>query len=172
MNIIMDADGLAFSKRRITLSTVGIVPFIQKCGEDIGVNLAISLHGANDKLRSSIMPINKQYPIKALMEAVKAYPGINKSRRITFEYVMLSGINDSDKDAKQLAELVKDTHAKVNLIPWNPWPGAEFKTSSQHRISSFAKILNTNGVFAIVRSPRGQDISAACGQLRTKSQDS
>ncbi|MDR0633063.1 MAG: 23S rRNA (adenine(2503)-C(2))-methyltransferase RlmN [Holosporales bacterium] len=167
LKIVMAPDGLAFSKRRITLSTAGVVPLIQRCGEELGVNLAISLHAANNKIRDSIMPINKQYPLEKLIEACRSYPGINQMRRLTFEYVMLSGVNDSDNDAKSLVRLVAGLPAKFNLIPWNPWPGASFQSSSQSRMDSFAKILMKAGYTAIVRIPRGRDISAACGQLRT-----
>ena len=168
LKIIMDQDGIAFSKRRITLSTSGVVPLIKRCGEELGVNLAISLHASNNKTRNKIMPINKEYPIEQLIEACKLYPGTNQSRKITFEYVMLDGINDSENDAKELAKLISGIPAKINLIPWNPWPGANFKTSSISKQESFARILIKAGYAAMIRSPRGQDISAACGQLKTK----
>jgi 23S rRNA (adenine2503-C2)-methyltransferase len=168
LKIIMDPDGLAFSKRRITLSTSGVAPFIKKCGEELGVNLAISLHASNNKLRDSLIPINKQFPLEVLIENAKNYPGINQAHRLTFEYVMLSEVNDSDKNAKEIIELIKEIPSKINLLPWNPWHGAPFKTSSKERLDAFAKILIKAGIYVTVRTPRGQDISAACGQLRSK----
>jgi 23S rRNA (adenine2503-C2)-methyltransferase len=167
IKIIMAEDGLAFSRRRITLSTAGVVPYIKRCGEELGVNLAISLHATNDKLRDYLMPINKQFPLSSLLDAVQKYPGINQSRRVTFEYVMLKGMNDSDKDARDLARLISGIPAKVNLIPWNYWPGATFQTSSRERIATFSEILTNCGVNNTVRQQRGVDILAACGQLRT-----
>lgn len=168
LKILMDPKGLALSKRRITLSTSGVVPAIVRCGEELGVNLAVSLHAPNDAIRDQIMPINKQFPIALLMEACRNYPGMNDARKITFEYVMLKGVNDADEHAKELARLIEGLPAKVNLIPWNPWPGAPFETSSEERIERFARILMRAGVVAVVRSTRGQDISAACGQLKTE----
>jgi 23S rRNA (adenine2503-C2)-methyltransferase len=167
IKILMAHDGLAFSKRRITLSTSGVVPYIKRCGEELGVNLAVSLHATNDKLRDSLMPINKQFPLKTLLEAVRNYPGINQSRRVTFEYVMLKDVNDSYKDARSLAALIGDIPSKVNLIPWNCWPGATFQTSSRERIIAFADVLADLGVDNTIRQQRGADILAACGQLRT-----
>lgn len=168
LKILMDPKGLAFSKRRITLSTSGVVPAIEKCGEELGVNLAISLHAPNDEIRNKIIPMNKQYNISQLIEVCKNYPGVNEARKITFEYVLLKDINDSEKNAKDLAKLIKDIPAKVNLIPWNPWPGASFETSSPSQIELFSKILMKEGIMAMIRSPRGQDILAACGQLKTE----
>jgi 23S rRNA (adenine2503-C2)-methyltransferase len=166
----MDGEGLSIGKRRITLSTSGVVPMIERCGEELGINLAISLHAATDELRSSIMPINNKYPLKDLMEACRNYPGLSNMRRITFEYVMLKGINDSDQDAEQLIPLLRDIPHKVNLIPFNPWPGSEYECSSNTRIDKFSKILIQAGVTATVRKPRGRDILAACGQLKSESQ--
>lgn len=168
LKILMDPKGLALSKRRITLSTSGVVPAIARCGEELGVNLAVSLHAPNDAIRDQLMPINKQFPIASLMEACRQYPGIHEARKMTFEYVMLKGINDADAQAKELVKLIGGLPAKVNLIPWNPWPGAPFETSSAERIERFARILMKSGVVAVVRSTRGQDISAACGQLKTE----
>ncbi len=143
---------------------------IEKCGEDLGVNLAISLHAVNDELRDVLVPINKKYPIKELLEACRNYPAANNARRITFEYVMLKGINDSDADAKALVKLLKGIHAKVNLIPFNPWPGAPYECSSRNRIRAFADIVNAAGFSSPVRATRGQDIFAACGQLKSDSE--
>lgn len=168
LKIVMDPDGLAFSKRRITLSTAGVVPLIKTCGEELGVNLAVSLHAPNDTIRSQIMPINRQFSIGPLMEACRQYPGLHEARKMTFEYVMLDGVNDSVENAKELARLIGDLPAKVNLIPWNPWPGAPFKTTPEAQIARFESTLQANGITAFVRSPRGQDIAAACGQLKTK----
>jgi 23S rRNA (adenine2503-C2)-methyltransferase len=170
LNIIMDPEGIAISKRRITLSTSGVVPMIERCGEELGVNLAISLHAVRDDLRNEIVPINKKYPIKMLLEACKNYPAAANSRRITFEYVMLKGVNDSDTDAHELVRLLSDIHAKVNLIPFNPWPGAPYECSSNNRIHKFAEILNDAGYSSPVRTPRGRDIFAACGQLKSDSE--
>ena len=155
LNIVMDGEGIAISKRRITLSTSGVVPEIERVGRDLGVNLAISLHAVRDDLRDELVPLNKKYPIAQLLEACKNYPAANNARRITFEYVMLKGVNDTDADAHELVRLLKDIHAKVNLIPWNPWPGAKYETSSRNRINAFAKIVN---------------IMAACGQLKSDSE--
>ncbi|NBO18774.1 MAG: 23S rRNA (adenine(2503)-C(2))-methyltransferase RlmN [Proteobacteria bacterium] len=170
LNIIMDGEGIAISKRKITLSTSGVVPMIKKVGEELGVNLAISLHAVRDELRDELVPLNKKYPIKELMEACRTYPAANNARRITFEYVMLKGVNDSDADARELVRLLKDVHAKVNLIPWNPWPGAKYETSTRERIAAFARIVNAAGYSSPVRATRGQDIYAACGQLKSDSE--
>lgn len=169
MKICMDEDGLAISRRRITLSTSGVVPQIVKCGEELGVNLAISLHAPTDEKRSAIMPINNKYPLSELLDACRNYPGASDVRKITFEYVMLKDVNDSDEDARTLAALLRGLHAKVNLIPFNKWPGGEFECSEQGRIASFAKILEKSGYEAPVRRPRGRDILAACGQLKSES---
>ena len=170
LNIIMDGEGIAISKRKITLSTSGVVPMIEKCGNELGVNLAISLHAVRDDLRDEIVPLNKKYPIAELLEACRNYPAANNARRITFEYVMLKGVNDSDADAHELVRLLSDIHAKVNLIPFNPWPGAPYECSSRTRIDSFARIVNDAGYSSPVRTPRGRDIFAACGQLKSDSE--
>jgi 23S rRNA (adenine2503-C2)-methyltransferase len=170
LNIIMDGEGIAISKRKITLSTSGVVPMIERCGKELGVNLAVSLHAVRDDLRDEIVPLNKKYPIAQLLEACRNYPAANNARRITFEYVMLKGVNDSDADARELVRLLVDIHAKVNLIPFNPWPGAPYECSSRNRISSFAQIVNDAGYSAPVRATRGQDIYAACGQLKSDSE--
>ncbi len=170
LKIIMDGDGIAISKRRITLSTSGVVPLIERCGAELGVGLAISLHAVTDELRDRIMPINKKYPLKELLAACRGYPGSSNARRITFEYVMLDGINDSPADAHQLVRLVKGIPAKFNLIPFNKWDGAEFNCSSGNAMNRFAAILNDAGYSAPIRTPRGRDILAACGQLKSASQ--
>lgn len=170
IKIIMDNEGIAISKRKITLSTSGVVPMIEKCGAELGVNLAISLHAVRDDLRNELVPLNKKYPIKELLESCRNYPGVSNARRITFEYVMLKGVNDTDADAKELCRLLQGIHAKVNLIPWNPWPGAKYETSSNNRIHAFARIVNAAGFSAPVRATRGQDIFAACGQLKSDSE--
>ena len=169
LKICMDVEGLSISKRRITLSTSGVVPLIEKCGEELNVNLAISLHACNDELRSEIMPINKKYPLESLMQACRSYP-LDKRRKITFEYVMLKGVNDSDADAHNLATLLGDIPAKVNLIPFNEWPGSGFVCSDMDRIEKFAKILRDKGLDSPIRKTRGDDILAACGQLKSASQ--
>lgn len=170
LKIIMDGEGIAISKRRITLSTSGVVPMIKKCGEELGVNLAISLHAVRDELRDVLVPLNKKYPLKELLAACREYPAASNARRITFEYVMLKGVNDSDADARELCRLLKGIHAKVNLIPWNPWPGATYETSSNNRIHAFARIMGDAGYSSPVRATRGQDILAACGQLKSDSE--
>ncbi|MBL6958195.1 MAG: 23S rRNA (adenine(2503)-C(2))-methyltransferase RlmN [Rhodospirillales bacterium] len=169
LHIIMDPEGIALSKRRITLSTSGVVPMMQRCGEEIGVNLAVSLHAATNELRDQLVPINRKYPIAELMKACRAYPGANNARRITFEYIMLKGINDSPADAHQLVRLVKGIPAKFNLIPYNSWPGSEFECSTGGAMKRFAEILNDNSLSAPIRVPRGRDIMAACGQLKSAS---
>ncbi len=169
MRICMDEDGLGISRRRITLSTSGVVPQIAQCGNELGVNLAISLHATTDELRSQIMPINNKYPLSELIDACKAYPGVSAVRRITFEYVMLRDVNDTDDDARRLVALLKDVHAKINLIPFNSWPGSGYECSTDERIQSFAAILENAGYAAPVRRPRGRDILAACGQLKSAS---
>lgn len=169
MKIALDSDGIAISRRRITLSTAGVVPMIERCGDELGVNLAISLHAVTDALRDEIVPLNRKYPIAELLAACRAYPGANSARRITFEYVMLDGINDSDKDAKALVKLLEGIPAKVNLIPFNPWPGVAYDCSPPERIDAFIKILHNAGLVAITRTPRGRDIMAACGQLKSAS---
>jgi 23S rRNA (adenine2503-C2)-methyltransferase len=169
LKIVMDGDGLGLSKRRITLSTSGVVPMMARAGEEIGVNLAVSLHAVTKEVRDEIVPINKKYGIEELLSACAAYPGANNARRITFEYVMLKGKNDSDADARELVRLLKayKLPAKVNLIPFNPWPGAPYECSTDERIRSFSNIVFEAGISAPVRTPRGRDIDAACGQLKT-----
>jgi 23S rRNA (adenine2503-C2)-methyltransferase len=169
LSIVMDGDGLALSKRRITLSTSGVVPMMARCGEEIGVNLAVSLHATNKEIRDEIVPLNRKYGIEELLEACAAYPGASNARRITFEYVMLKDKNDSDEHARELVELIKryKLPAKVNLIPFNPWPGAEYQTSTPERVRRFSEIVFEAGISAPVRTPRGRDIDAACGQLKT-----
>jgi len=169
LKICMDADGLAISKRRITLSTSGVVPQIRQCGEELNVNLAISLHAANDELRSKLMPINNKYPLSELLDACRNYPGVSDIRRITFEYVMLKDVNDTDEDARQLTKILAGIPCKINIIPFNIWPGSGFECSTEERISAFARILENAGYDAPVRKPRGRDILAACGQLKSAS---
>lgn len=170
LKIIMDSDGIGMSKRRITLSTSGIIPFIEKCGDELGVNLAISLHAVRDDLRNILVPINKKYPIKELLSACRRYaPTQNSFRKVTFEYVMLKGVNDSKQDAKELVRLIKDIPAKINLIPFNKWPGTEYERSDDKTIQEFARIVEEAGYMSPVRRPRGQDILAACGQLKSES---
>jgi len=170
LKIIMDGEGIALSKRRITLSTSGVVPLIERCGRELGVNLAVSLHSVNDELRDVLVPINKKYPLKELMLACRTYPGSSNARRITFEYVMLDGVNDSEADARKLLRLVKGIPAKFNLIPFNPWPGSAYECSKRETIQQFSQILLDGGYSAPIRVPRGRDIMAACGQLRSESE--
>jgi len=172
LKVVMDGDGLALSRRRITLSTSGVVPMMARCGEEIGVNLAVSLHAVTKEVRDEIVPINRKYGIEDLLGACAAYPGSSNSRRITFEYVMLKDKNDSDADARELVRLLKeyDLPAKVNLIPFNPWPGAPYECSTPERIRSFSNIVFAGGISAPIRTPRGRDIDAACGQLKTASE--
>ncbi len=170
MKIAMDPEGLAFSRRKITLSTSGVVPAMARCGAELGVNLAVSLHAVHDDVRDVIVPLNKKYPIAQLLDACRAYPGTHNARRITFEYVMLRGVNDSAEDARTLVGLLKDIPAKVNLIPFNAWPGAPYECSRPADIAAFSDILFAAGVSAPVRTPRGRDILAACGQLKSASQ--
>jgi 23S rRNA (adenine2503-C2)-methyltransferase len=169
LKLVMDGDGLALSRRRITLSTSGVVPLMVRAGAEIGVNLAVSLHAVTKEVRDEIVPINKKYGIEELLAACAAYPKASNARRITFEYVMLDGKNDSDDDARELVRLIKKhrLHAKVNLIPFNPWPGAPYECSSPERIRRFSEIVFEAGISAPVRTPRGRDIDAACGQLKT-----
>ena len=170
IDIICDVEGLSFGRRRITLSTSGVVPQIVRAGELTSSMLAISLHAANDELRSEIMPINKKYPLKELMDACRAYPGLSNSRRITFEYVMLKGMNDGPKHAKELINLLRGIPAKVNLIPFNPWPGSPYECSDWETIENFADQINAAGYASPIRTPRGRDILAACGQLKSESE--
>lgn len=169
LTIALDQDGIALSKRRITLSTAGVVPMMDRCGAEIGVNLAVSLHAVTDEIRDRIVPINKKYPIAELLAACRRYPGANNARRITFEYVMLDGVNDTDGDARLLVRLLDGIPAKLNLIPFNAWPGAPFTCSSDARIERFAQIVMDAGYASPVRTPRGRDIMAACGQLKSES---
>jgi 23S rRNA (adenine2503-C2)-methyltransferase len=168
--LFTDGDGLALSKRRVTLSTSGVVPMITEIGKETGVMLAISLHATNDPLRDELVPINKKYPLKELMEACRAYPSLSNARRITFEYVMLKGVNDSLEDAKNLVKLLKGIPAKINLIPFNKWPGSAYECSSWPQIEKFADFINDAGYASPIRTPRGRDILAACGQLKSESE--
>ncbi|MBI3673559.1 MAG: 23S rRNA (adenine(2503)-C(2))-methyltransferase RlmN, partial [Rhizobiales bacterium] len=170
MAVVSDGEGLSLSKRRITLSTSGVVPEIPRAGEEIGTMLAISLHATTDEIRNKLVPLNKKYPIKELLDACRAYPGLSNARRITFEYVMLKGVNDSLADAKRLVKLLAGIPAKVNLIPFNPWPGTQHECSDWEAIEAFAEVLNKAGYASPVRTPRGRDIMAACGQLKSESQ--
>jgi 23S rRNA (adenine2503-C2)-methyltransferase len=169
LKIIMDHEGLSVSRRKITLSTAGVVPMIARCGAELGVNLAISLHAVRDDLRDVLVPLNKKYPIAALLDACRSYPGSSNARRITFEYVMLKGVNDGPADARELVRLLAGIPAKVNLIPFNPWPDAPFECSSAAAIAAFGDIVNAAGYSSPVRTPRGRDILAACGQLKSDS---
>ncbi len=168
VQIIMDENGLNFSKRKITLSTSGIVPKIAECGQDLDINLAISLHATTDTVRSQIMPINKKYNLKQVLDACRNYAGVKNSRRITFEYIMIKDLNDTKEDATRLANLLKGIPAKINLIPFNPWPEAVFEPSSNNRVHLFSDYLNSLGYSAPIRKQRGEDILAACGQLLPK----
>jgi 23S rRNA (adenine2503-C2)-methyltransferase len=172
LKLVMDGDGLALSKRRITLSTSGVVPMMARAGAEIGVNLAVSLHAVTKEVRDEIVPINRKYGIEELLQACADYPGANNARRITFEYVMLRDKNDSDAEAHELVRLIKQYKlpAKVNLIPFNPWPGAPYDTSTPDRVRRFSDIIFEAGISAPVRTPRGRDIDAACGQLKTASE--
>jgi 23S rRNA (adenine2503-C2)-methyltransferase len=169
LRIVMDGDGLGLSKRRITLSTSGVVPMMARAGEEIGVNLAVSLHAVTKEIRDEIVPLNRKYGIEELLQACADYPGANNARRITFEYVMLRDKNDSDEHARELVRLIRHYRlpAKVNLIPFNPWPGAPYECSTDERIRAFSNIIFEAGISAPVRTPRGRDIDAACGQLKT-----
>ncbi|MBN8849301.1 MULTISPECIES: 23S rRNA (adenine(2503)-C(2))-methyltransferase RlmN [unclassified Sphingomonas] len=169
LRLVMDGDGLALSKRRITLSTSGVVPMMARAGEEIGVNLAVSLHAVTKEVRDEIVPLNRKYGIEELLQACADYPGANNARRITFEYVMLKDKNDSDEDARELVRLIRQYRlpAKVNLIPFNPWPGAPYECSAPERIRAFSNIIFEGGISAPTRTPRGRDIDAACGQLKT-----
>ncbi len=169
LEIIMDHSGISLSRRRITLSTSGIVPEIKKCGDDLGVNLAISLHATNDNLRNELVPINKKYNIKQLLDAVRSYARISNSRRVTWEYVMLKGVNDTAIDAKNLVKLIKGIPSKINLIPFNEWPCSPFECSEEDSINNFAKIIMKAGYASPIRTPRGRDVMAACGQLKSLS---
>ncbi|MCQ8280073.1 23S rRNA (adenine(2503)-C(2))-methyltransferase RlmN [Acetobacteraceae bacterium KSS8] len=169
MRIVMDGEGIALSRRRITLSTSGVVPMMDRCGEELAVNLAVSLHAVRDDLRDILVPLNRKYPIRELIAACRRYPAASNARRITFEYVMLRDVNDSEADARELVRLIAGIPAKVNLIPFNPWPGSDYQTSTREQLARFARIVEDAGFASPIRTPRGQDILAACGQLRTES---
>jgi 23S rRNA (adenine2503-C2)-methyltransferase len=168
--VVADNEGLGISKRRITLSTSGVVPNIARAGTEIGSMLAISLHAVTDSLRDELVPLNRKYPIRVLMEACRNYPGLSNSKRITFEYVMLKGVNDSLADARALVRLVRNIPAKINLIPFNPWPGTRYECSDWEQIEKFSEVVFTAGYASPVRTPRGRDILAACGQLKSASE--
>ena len=169
MSIATDGEGLGISRRRVTLSTAGIAPMIAKAGAEMGVMLAVSLHATRDELRNRLVPINRKYPIATLLNACRTYPGLSNARRITFEYILLDGVNDSDVDARELVRLLAGIPAKINLIPFNPWPGSGYRRSPPRRIAAFADILQRAGYAAPLRAPRGEDIMAACGQLKSAS---
>ncbi|HYY83372.1 MAG TPA: 23S rRNA (adenine(2503)-C(2))-methyltransferase RlmN, partial [Beijerinckiaceae bacterium] len=168
--VAADGEGLSLSKRRITLSTSGVVPGIPRAGGEIGCMLAISLHAVRDDLRDKLVPLNRKHPIKDLLQACRTYPGVSNARRITFEYVMLKGVNDSDRDARELVRLLKGIPAKINLIPFNPWPGTKYECSDWDRIERFSEIVFRAGYASPVRTPRGRDILAACGQLKSETE--
>ena len=165
--IVADGDGIAISKRRITLSTSGVVPNIERAGAEIGCMLAVSLHAVRDELRNELVPLNRKYPIAQLLDACRNYPGLSNAKRITFEYVMLKGVNDSIEDAKALVRLLKGIPAKINLIPFNPWPGSKYECSDWEQIEKFSQVVFDSGYASPVRTPRGRDILAACGQLKS-----
>ena len=169
VDIISDSEGLSLSRRRITVSTAGVVPQLTPLGERVGAMLAISLHATNDELRDQLVPLNRKYPIAELMAGIRNYPGLSNTRRVTFEYVMLKGINDSPAEARALVRLLSGLPAKINLIPFNPWPGSPYQCSDWGTIETFAAILNRAGYASPIRTPRGRDILAACGQLRSES---
>jgi 23S rRNA (adenine2503-C2)-methyltransferase len=168
--VLADSDGLSLSRRRITVSTSGVVPQMERLGRDANAMLAISLHAVRDDLRNELVPLNKKYPLKDLLEACRTYPGASNARRITFEYVMLKGVNDTDADARELVRLLKGLPAKINLIPFNPWPGAKYECSDWQRIERFSEIVFRAGYASPVRTPRGRDILAACGQLKSETE--
>ncbi|NEX94443.1 23S rRNA (adenine(2503)-C(2))-methyltransferase RlmN [Caulobacter sp. 17J65-9] len=170
IDIISDNEGIALSRRRITVSTSGVVPQLTALGERTAAMLAISLHATNDPLRDELVPLNKKYPIEELMAAIKAYPGLSNARRVTFEYVMLKGVNDSPAEARALVKLLKGVPAKINLIPFNPWPGTKYECSDWSTIEAFAAVINKAGYASPIRTPRGRDILAACGQLKSESE--
>jgi 23S rRNA (adenine2503-C2)-methyltransferase len=170
LGVIQDGDGLAISRRRITLSTSGVVPMIERAGAEIGCMLAVSLHAVRDELRNELVPLNRKYPIAQLLDACRNYPGASNAKRITFEYVMLKGVNDSIDDAKALVRLLKGIPAKINLIPFNPWPGSKYECSDWAQIEKFSQVVFDAGYASPVRTPRGRDILAACGQLKSASE--
>jgi 23S rRNA (adenine2503-C2)-methyltransferase len=168
--VLSDGDGLSLSKRRITVSTSGVVPQISALGDEMGTMLAISLHAVRDELRNTLVPLNKKYPLQELLQACRTYPGVSNARRITFEYVMLKGVNDSPADARELVRLLKGIPAKINLIPFNPWPGTQYECSDWDVIERFSEIVFNAGYASPVRTPRGRDILAACGQLKSETE--
>jgi len=168
--VMSDNEGIGISRRRITLSTSGVVPMIEKIGAETGAMLAISLHAVHDDLRNELVPLNRKYPIAQLLEACRNYPGLSNARRITFEYVMLKGVNDSLDDAKKLVKLLKGIPAKINLIPFNPWPGTQYECSDWDQIEKFSDYIFNAGYSSPVRTPRGRDILAACGQLKSETE--
>jgi 23S rRNA (adenine2503-C2)-methyltransferase len=170
VDVLSDGEGLALSRRRITVSTSGVVPEMPALGERANTMLAISLHAVRDDLRNELVPLNKRYPIADLLNACREYPGLSNARRITFEYVMLKGVNDSDADARELVRLLRGIPAKINLIPFNPWPGTKYECSSWERIERFSEIVFRAGYASPVRTPRGRDILAACGQLKSETE--
>ncbi len=170
IDILADHEGIAISRRRITVSTSGVVPEIVRLGERTGAMLAVSLHATRDVLRDELVPLNRRYPIDELLKTVKAYPGLSNAKRVTFEYVMLKGVNDTPADAKALVRLIQGIPAKINLIPFNPWPGSSYECSTRSAIDAFAAIVNRAGYAAPIRKPRGRDILAACGQLKSESE--
>ena len=170
MRIIMDGEGIGLSRRRITLSTSGVVPLMDRCGDELGINLAVSLHAVRNDLRDEIVPLNRKYPIEEVIAACRRYPAASNARRITFEYIMLRGINDSEADARELVRLIRGIPAKVNLIPFNVWPGSDYKPSTREQQAKFAEIVMDAGFASPIRTPRGRDILAACGQLKTASE--
>jgi 23S rRNA (adenine2503-C2)-methyltransferase len=169
IDTLADGDGISVGRRRITVSTAGVAPLIPELGARTGAGLAISLHATHDDLRDELVPLNKKYDLKTLFEAIRAYPGLGNSKRVTFEYVMLKGVNDSASEARALVQLLKNIPAKINLIPFNPWPGAPYECSDWETIETFAEIVNRAGYASPIRTPRGRDILAACGQLRSES---
>jgi len=170
MQIAMDGEGISLSRRRITLSTSGVVPEIAKTAEEIGCLLAVSFHATTDEVRDKLVPINKRWNIEALLNALREYPRLSNSERITFEYVMLKDVNDSDEDAHRLVKLIRGIPAKINLIPFNEWPGAPYERSDWKRIKAFADIIYKAGYASPIRTPRGEDIMAACGQLKSETE--
>jgi 23S rRNA (adenine2503-C2)-methyltransferase len=170
MRIAMDGEGISLSRKRITLSTSGVVPEIARCAEEIGCLMAVSFHATTDAVRDRLVPINRKWPIAELLAALRAYPRLSNSERITFEYVMLKGVNDSDEDARRLVRLIQGIPAKINLIPFNEWPGAPYERSDWDRIEAFADIVYKAGYASPIRTPRGEDIMAACGQLKSASE--
>jgi len=169
LKIVMDNEGISISRRRITLSTAGVVPMMDRCGEELNVNLAVSLHAVNDEVRDKLVPLNRKYPIAELLDACRRYPGSSNARRITFEYAMLKGVNDSVADARELVRILKGIPAKINLIPFNPWPGVAYECSDWDTIRKFSDTVFNAGISAPIRMPRGRDIMAACGQLKSAS---